>query len=867
MNVTKLEGITELFQLSKCKRFFESKLSKADNFMRIHHICRLLLIGLLLGWSAFEAEAQVELPDTPEKMEIQLVPASNAVEFDDMENPFEGAEVLLSDRKTFRGKELENFKTITGASGKASIPIKELDERTLFHLTISKKGLYIPKLRLTGGQTLNALRIPVYPVIQLKGSLRLSDEDKKVDWSKEKIGIQPKISFNLRPFYPVAPVEYKEINEDGTWSIEIPFAGDAYTNLIFGGKEVEMKYFFLGHNSSNKNHIPINKVEEYDWDLTVKPSTKIYGFIADHLGSPRQGVKLKAQPVNRDMYALSQTGMLSIYETDQNGNYEFSFPFPDGFKLAVQDGVAHFTSKSFESNNTRNEWNVEFPEPRSLILKAEKDGEEDPEDVKFYISLVDRMAPMIREAMAANEDGIYEWKEAPKSDITISAYAKGQTSPLKKQIPASLANGSTIKFLFRQPFGIDIEVLDSISLQPIENPKILKGTAWNIYNTTEIVQWVPYTNAKLVKGRLVYKSTRQLPESQGHQFVIHAPGYLPYDTGLVPAYGSLKKDIKLDRGSGPNGQVIDSSGESVTDCKVFLEGLGTQYISPGPTLTHTRTEITLTSKNGRFELPAILPECQVIALSEKGFCRKPWNSKTGELELQLEPFKTIRGILKKSNGEPWANQRIKVDTNVGNSYNNLRTQHDAFVTTTDEGGNFSIEGLPPIELVIRHGKRVGISGFISGQSQVIPANWDSNVPITVGGKDWQVKGKLDLPEDSISQIDRSMSYATITEAAPVPPKRIRENPNLYTLWRRSNKYKNLINNRSVRVGNLQEDGTIIFENVPEGKYLLNVRLNKQKDLNARTLPLHNSSKTIDIKPGIIQTIIGNKNQIDIGKIK
>ena len=101
----------------------------------------------------------------------------------------------------------------------------------------------------------------------------------------------------------------------------------------------------------------------------------------------------------------------------------------------------------------------------------------------------------------------------------------------------------------------------------------------------------------------------------------------------------------------------------------------------------------------------------------------------------------------------------------------------------------------------------------------------------------------------------------------MPPKRIRDNPKLYTLWRRSNKYKKLIDNRTIRVGHIREDGNLIFENVPEGNYLLNVRLMKNRDFNGRTSSLRTISKPVEIKTGIIQTLVGDKNQINIGKIK
>lgn len=838
--------------------------------MIFRNLINLFLFGILLLCSPFSTKAQVEQNNIPEEIEIQLFRGPGSLEFEseNSQNPFDGADVLLTGRKTYKGKELEDFKTKTNAEGIAKIPLKSDQDRTLFNLTIIKKGLYIPKLKMTGRPSGVSVKIPVFPTARIKGSLRMADETKEINWENEKIGIMPRIVYDFSPFQSVSRIENKNINKDGSWEIGIPLAADAPTNLTFGGKEIEMRYFFLGWNNNHKNHIPLKNIKNYDWDLVVKTTTKVSGLVTDSNGSPRARVKLKAEPVNRDMYTLSQNSILAVIETDANGRYNLSFPFHSGFKLVAQDKVANFASKSFESNNQENEWNVEFSKPRFLELKAEMEGDKKPEDVKFYISSINGSAPLFRDAMLANpHDGIYEWTQAPQGEIIISAYAKGQGTPLKKTIPANLADGSTITFFFRKPFNINMEVLDAISLQPVAEPKILKGTAWNINNTSEVNQWAPYTNAKLVNGRLVYKSNRHLPESQGHRFIIHAPGYLPYDTGMVPAYGTLDQEVKLKRGLGPHGIVVDANGQPVKNCEVFLEGMGTQYIAPGPTITHSRTELTLTSDDGSFQLPAILPTCHIVAVSKKGFTQVPWDTNSDELKLILRPFQTINGILMKSNGDPWPNQNIRVDTNAGNSLNNLRTQHDAFITSTDKDGAFSIEDLPPIELIVRHVKRIGPKGFVSGQSMIVSANRDDGDLVKVGGKDWQIKGMIDLSRETIELIDHSMSYAILSEAAPMPPKRIRDNPKLYTLWRRSNKYKKLIDNRTIRVGHIRKDGNLIFENVPEGNYLLNVRLMKNRDFNGRTSSLRTISKPVEIKTGIIQTLVGDKNQINIGKIK
>lgn len=833
--------------------------------MRTKCLLSILVVFLISFNQTPAAEKELSSAVPPDEISIQLVSASEISNTVEEEGLVEGVEVLITERQTTNQKKLPDFRARTSRLGNVVIPLKEEGKNTTFLLTLKKNGLYIPQLRYTGGDLSYQINIPYFKITKIKGSLRLDGDYSNIDMTKTRVRVTHSMNFKLRPFEIIADIDSNRVEKDGSWEAQIP--QDTQVNLTLSGADIETRYFFLGQSDKTENHVPVDRIHDHDWDIMTRPITRVVGRVTDQDGTPVQGVLFDSKPAKfRHLNHPVEYSEFPSFKSDKNGYFEVSYPFDGGFTTFAQHGNTHFSSRSFESNNQFNKWEISFGQTRSLILKATETGGGVPVGVEYSAIYFGNSKALFNEPMIADEQGVFKYQSAPITALTIEAKAQSRKIAVSRSVPASLPSGSSIDFLFKKPFGMELEVVDAINLHPIIDPKIYIGGVWQLgHKEIDELHWERFTKEDFDQGQLKYQSARPIRESR---IFVYADGYRAHDMGLHPGHGTLKQKIALHKGPGLHGVVLDASGKAVDGCQVFIEGIGNQYISAGPRLTHRNSELTLTDQNGRFELPAILSKCYVVALSENGFCRVHWNEKIDEpVKLVLRPFVSMRGTFKKSDGSPWPNQYIKIDTASKNDTPyKFMTERGAFVVKTDGNGDFEFDGLPPMDLFAKHVKWSGIRDYYTeGQNHRVPFDDFNSQHVVIGNKGFKVRGRLSLTAEEVAQLDLEKSYVTIQELTPPPPDRIKDNPRLRSKWYGSAKNKKLTRNRAIHLGEVRKDGTIVFENVSPGQYRLNTRLQTIK--GRATYSQFFVTQNVEIKPGIPQTTSKSSPVIDIGELK
>lgn len=805
----------------------------------------VILLGLLLAFKVMTGAGWLHGQDKVAVLSVVSEGEGNGSE----SVPVKGAEVSITNRSSL----LPDKVLMTDESGKVEIPVKGGENQNRFDVKISKDGLFIPKFQYNGGIVPKEVKVTMSRIQYLEGQLLIEDEE--IQARDIRVRSRYLKAWNTRPFRPVDQfIDEEWISADGKFRIAIPNNPESATTLIISGEEIQTEYFFLGHNVGHKKSRLIEKVDEYDWRVPVKRAAKIYGVMRSKGGDGIGGMNLQAVPTASDFYSLGITTEISSTVSNADGDYSVYLNFPGNHRVDVwKDGL--YTQQRVISNSKGDrEIDFEFPDPVKLSGRVINMSGEPLEGVHLSVMFVNNSPKAKSKATYSDADGAFSLDLVPGGKIVLSAGRKNARN--REHITIDSTEESSEGIIIRMPemFELDLTVIDADSRRPVEGLEVYKGTGWNAMSG-RVDRWQKYVTDPIENGRIKNKPMQVLEKAQGHRFIIWAPGYQPYDSGFVSGASKFQKTIELKKRRNVTGVIVDAEGNPVEACTVFASGIGVQTLILNGTVNLYQTVTGKTDKNGKFSIPLKISGGYITAISEIGFARFKPGGEENDIAIQLKPFNTLAGILKKSDGSPWPGQTVSLhpvgrdsvhDLIIGPLFNNQ---------VTGEDGSFSFSGVPSIEVTLaRIGKpqagymTKGISLSLNGGSHL-------GGNLELGGRGFHVTGKIQFPEGTEPDFSQIESIAMLRGVPPQAPEKIRSNEKLFNLWKRSKKYKAQLESLQTRVGLVDGDGDLSFHNVPDGKYHLVISLKKINMVNGRKVLRHlaNITDEVEIKPGLFQS--------------
>ena len=354
-----------------------------------------------------------------------------------------------------------------------------------------------------------------------------------------------------------------------------------------------------------------------------------------------------------------------------------------------------------------------------------------------------------------DEQGLWEWADAPADEIEYSFYKTGYMG-LKKTLVAS-GEEQTVTLL--PAVVVNGKVFDKETKQPIELFKYVEGVWWEPDYDSYVLQSMNVEVGK--KGEFRFQMG-----SACEKFClrVEAEGYRPLvSREIFPDEGEISLDFELVAGSGPKGVVATPDGAPAEGATVVLGSEEQAAQIWNGTLQDFSVTKMMTGVDGRYSLPIVNGDYMLVALHESGWAALKNPDGKDAAEVMLEPWSTVKGTVWQGD-KPVSQEQVITyfDLSPGNP---RPLQMWNYATVTDDKGNFEFKHVRSGEANLYRRFRFASTGdgWMTALShkqriQLLPGEI---AEVKLGGEGRRVRGKLTVPEKNGDQIDWNFAVVQI----------------------------------------------------------------------------------------------------------
>jgi len=365
----------------------------------------------------------------------------------------------------------------------------------------------------------------------------------------------------------------------------------------------------------------------------------------------------------------------------------------------------------------------------------------------------------IRWRQQTNEDGRFEWNEAPDDEVLFDFYKKGYMST--REVAMSPAIDEYV-IVMSSPLSVTGTVCDAETGEPIDKFKITPGFLWR---EGQNISWQRNTHdqREFTSGRYEYEFT------EGHlsyALKIEAPGHNPAvsDT-FVDDGNEVVLNFRLEPADNPAGTVYAPDGVPLeTATVVVATRSGYVQIRDGNLENSDRSVFTVTDSSGGFSIPPQIDKYSLIALHKQGLAEVTQEQFEQDANIVIAPWGKLKGRLFTGSG-PGGNEKIALNYNRPYQADSPRINY-RYDTITDANGDFSFDKVKPGRAQVSQSVMIGPhrSTYIRRQDvNIVPSG---TAVVQLGGTGRPVVGKLTVPPDYKKQVDFSLGHASLRAKLP-----------------------------------------------------------------------------------------------------
>ena len=436
-----------------------------------------------------------------------------------------------------------------------------------------------------------------------------------------------------------------------------------------------------------------------------------------------------------------------------------------------------------------------------------------------------------------NEEGIWEWNEAPLDSFEGDIYYRGDRGEFMTRSNQSILIGEKLQvFKLAPQLYVSGKVTDAETGEPIKKFRVIPGLEEQSRNLA------PDQGFEAKDGTYRLKHFKQ---SYNVNFVrIEADGYDAAESrDIKPDEGEVVVDFKLKRGTNIVSKILTPAGKPAVGASITVGVSGSQISIENGRIDKSSTYQSPTVESddgGQFKFPPREKGYHLVILHDSGFAHVitgntipvdvyPDSNATrvGDLPAQIEltPWGRIEGSLM-AGKEILPNQEVTIlgsgIHSYGNGVPNIFT-HNNVVTGSD--GKFVFDRVMPGR------KEVARSILVTGDNGAAEATSSRNEPVIlkpgqianvqVGGSGRAVVGKLAASPDFEGK--PLWSFATITVDryfdGPIedPPAEVWED------GKERARLDKLIEMSPRFIVTAAKDGAFRIDDMPAGKYRMKVR--------------------------------------------
>ncbi|PQO26298.1 carboxypeptidase regulatory-like domain-containing protein [Blastopirellula marina] len=645
------------------------------------------------------------------------------------------------------------------------------------------------------------------------------------------VDIHPSIPFKRRPD------DKNEIHlggsvksaADGSWKFESVPASMPALSLEFKHEDFQPSWTQLGREIYEvKPDAPLAKIK-MDRGLSVT------GQVADKEGKPIAGALVRTKFTNDIRKAT----------TDENGRYVLR-----GCRPGMAQIVATAPGKAIDMIETQVDpamKPVDFalePGGKIRIRVLDAEGKGVPKARIFFQRWRGDHAyfPFDEVKEYADENGVWEWNEAPHDMFTADIGGAGGVQMTDQMITA---REEEYVFTPPPPLTISGKVVDAKTKQPIEKFMVTPG----LRNADSSIgmNWDERERHPGADGKYEVRILRAYPNNLVR---IEASGYLvAISRDIKPEEGKVNFDFELEPAEDIAPQIVTPDGQPAAGAKVAFGTANAQISVRAGSINDSSTYATEATADGDGRIRLSNPGLpfHLVITHDAGFAHlKSLEDAIGD-KITLTPWARVEGVFRIGD-KAVADVGMTLNSDGIETYSGEDEPH--IITThevkTGPDGKFVFEKVFPgrgrigrrLTLVVNEGAREVVS------SQRVAADYapGRTTQVEIGGKGQPVIGKLTPPEGFKGEVfwrlgTVSLSSSLIGPPRPDPPADIANNAAKAQAWRAEWRTSpegiawglayEAFQEEKRRIpyftATIDHDGTFRIDDVPPGNYQMTVR--------------------------------------------
>lgn len=398
----------------------------------------------------------------------------------------------------------------------------------------------------------------------------------------------------------------------------------------------------------------------------------------------------------------------------------------------------------------------------------------------------------------ADQEGIWEWNQAPEDEVQFSIAKEDYFSVVTKLT----AGKSEYEITLLPAVKVIGTVIDKETREPIKEFNYVHGVWWEPSDDRFVLQ------SPQVQVGIGGKFRFQMGSAcEKFYLQVEAEGYKPsVSREIFPGEESINLTFEMEKGIGPSGVVLLDDGTPVVGAEVAMaterEGVS---ITAGAIINNSGLRQTITDADGRFKLPYSDGQYVLVVIHELGWVESEPTDETTPMELKLQPWARVVG-------KSLRGSKLVAADRIGMFFQDDRDRPNSnwfYRTESSATGSFEMSRIRPGRYTIFRDiayadTEKGSWMRLNSHTLVLNLKPGETSEVNIGGSGRLIKGQLVAAENAKSKIYWNMGAVQL-ERKVVGGQPDSELPSQYGVAIRS-------------------DGTFEIADVADGDYGLKVEV-------------------------------------------
>ncbi len=533
---------------------------------------------------------------------------------------------------------------------------------------------------------------------------------------------------------------------------------------------------------------------DLDSVIVLSKAENVTGRVIDAAGRPVKGARAS---LGRDTFDPNHPAAT----TNERGEFTLeNCERGPSIVTVLADGFAPQIGEVRVEEHTR-PVEIRLTEPGSVLRGKVVDIEGKPVAGAFFGADTWRGHRSLRLHIITDKDGRFEWRNAPKDVVLYDAGKAGYMS--SRHVPLTADDRDHIITLHPE-LVVTGRVTDAQTGRPLPRFRLIRGQQGANPDRTH---WAENEAIEITDGRYMTR----FGEPWEPLFVrVEAQGYLPADSrGFRATEGNQTFDFALKRSQNQlPGTVVLPDGKPAPGAEVLVDTRELGFVmEAGHFDRRANVPRVTTGLDGRFSFTPPGDPYYLIATSDAGYAHAWADEFARSGTLVLQPWGKIEGEVRIGR-QPAPNQQVEFNPELiqrgGRAYNLTY----GYYTVTDKLGRFTFDRVVPVAgTVWRTVQNAGASGGfpVWGWQEPVEVKPGQTTRVQLGGKGRPVLGRIVVDGTPETPVDWTKNQPVVLQ---VPLEEVKVQLDFRCFG-----------------SHIDKDGRFRIEDVPPGKYALEITVN------------------------------------------